>query len=317
VCYKKSMVTGKTLTVMRRSCHVFAFALLSVFAIALSAQNPSTLAEGCRFHDDPTDCKDAFAFFHKLKAAVSANQRESVAIMVGYPLRVSIDNKPVRIATPQSFLDHYDEIVNPAERCAITTSQDSDVWGNWQGYTIDRGAVWWEKSAGKDDEEPGQEIDWTRIPFKLHSFNNINVMTEGCTKFNVVQTLLPNSPGNGKGIVIVDFLAAEAFFSRFQKAVTNNEREKVADMALFPVNLRVGGKRLVAKDKVRFLQLYNSAFLARARSLLLDEHGRDLTVWWEGISDTNALVRFAPVSRTKEFLITQLADSPPKQTTTK
>jgi hypothetical protein len=72
---------------------------------------------------------------------------------------------------------------------------------------------------------------------------------------------------------------------------------------------------LVARDRVRFLQLYSSAFLARARSLLLDEHGSDLKAWWEGISDPNALVRFAPVSGTKEFLIIQLADSPPKQTT--
>ncbi len=237
--------------------------------------------------------------------------------MVQYPLRVLIDNKPVRIATPQLFLAHYDEILNPAERCAIATAKDTDVWGNWQGYTIDRGAVWWEKSAGEKDEKPGKEIDWTKIPFKLQTFNNINVMTEGCTKLNVVQTLLPDSPGNGKGVVISDFRAADAFFSRFQKAVTNDEREKVADMVLYPVNLRVGSKRVVAKDRVHFLQVYDSAFLAQTKSLLLSEHGRDLMAWWEGISDPNVLVKFAPVSGTGEFLITELADSPPKPTTIK
>src|SRR5258707_632871 len=89
-----------------------------------------------------------------------------------------IDDKPVRIAGPQTFLAHYDEIVNPAERCAITTVKDSDVWANSHGYTIDRGALWWEKSASRNDTKPGQEIDWTKIAFKIQSFNNVNVMTQ-------------------------------------------------------------------------------------------------------------------------------------------
>jgi hypothetical protein len=114
----------------------------------MELMEPAT-SEGCRFQDDPADCKDALAFFHKLKAAVSDNQRDAVARMVSYPLMVSIDDKPARIGTRQSFLAHCDEIINPAERCAITVAKDSDVWGNSHGYTIDRGAAWWEKFVAK------------------------------------------------------------------------------------------------------------------------------------------------------------------------
>lgn len=158
---------------MRQSFHIFACALLTILATASGAQNTIPPSESCRFQDDPADCQDAFTFFHKLRETVSANQRDSVARMVQYPLTVLIDDKPVRIATPQSFLAHYEEIINPAERCAITAVKDSDVWSNWQGYTIDRGAIWWEKSATKRDERPGQEINWSRIPFKLKTINNI------------------------------------------------------------------------------------------------------------------------------------------------
>jgi hypothetical protein len=155
------------------------------------------------------------------------------------------------------------------------------------------------------------------VPFKLQTFNNINVMTKACMQLNVVQTLSPDSPGRGKGIVLSDFRPAEAFFSRFQTAVTNDEREKVADMVQYPVKLRVGGKQVIAKDKAHFLQLYDSVFQARTKSMLLGQHGSDLTAWWEGIGDPGALIQFSPVSGTDEFLITALADSPPKPATIK
>ncbi len=302
---------------MRLSYPIFACALLTVLATALAAQNTATSSDGCRFQDDPADCKEAFAFFHELKAAVSANQRDAVARMVSYPLIISIDDKPVRIGTRQSFVAHYDEIINPAERCAITVAKDSDVWGNSHGYTIDRGAVWWEKSAGKNDEKSGQAIDWAKVPFKLQTFNNINVMTKACMQLNVVQTLSPDSSSKGTGIVLSDFRPAEAFFLRFQKAVATDEREKVADMVLYPVKLRVGVKEMAAKDKIHFLQLYDSVFQARTKALLLGHQASDLTAWWEGIGDPGALVQFSPVSGTDEFLITRLADSPPKPATVK
>jgi hypothetical protein len=219
------------------------------------------------------------------------------------------------IATRQSFLAHYDEIVNPAERCAITAAKDSNIWGNWQGYTIGSGVVWWGKEASKDDQKPGQEIDWTGIPFKVKTFKNIDVMTEGCMKLNVVQTLLPNNTGDAKGTVLIDFHPADAFFTRFQKEVGRDDREKVADMVRYPVNLRIGGQQVVATDRARFLQLYDAVFQPLTRSLLLGEHGSDLTVRWEGISDPSTIVEFAPVFGTNEFRITCLADSPRRSTT--
>jgi len=303
---------GFILLPMRRSCHILTWALLTVLTGTLGAQETSPPSESCRFQDDPTDCRDSFLFFHKLRAAVSANQRDAVAHMVHYPLRVYIDDKPVRIAGPQTFLAHYDEIVNPAERCAITTVKDSDVWANSHGYTIDRGALWWEKSASRNDTKPGQEIDWTKIAFKIQSFNNVNVMTQACMQLNVVQTLTPESSGKGKGIILKDFRPAEIFFLSFQKAVATDEREKIADMVQYPVKLRIADKQVIAKDRVRFLELYDSVFKAQTKSLLRGQHGSDLTAWWEGISDTGILVRFSPVGGTDEFLITQLADSPPK-----
>jgi hypothetical protein len=288
-----------------------------VLSTRLAAQDTSPPSESCRSRNDPAECREAFSFFHKLKAAVSSDQRDLVASMVTYPLRVYIDYKPVRIATRESFLAHFDEIINPAERCAITTVKDSDVWSNWQGYTIDRGALWWEKSVSKRDEKPGQEIDWSKIPFKVQSFNNVNVMTKACMQLNVVQTLSPESPGKEKGTVLVDFRPADAFFSGFQKAVADDERERVADMVKYPVKLRVSGKRVVAEDRARFLKLYDSVFKAQTRSMIGGEHGSELTVWWEGIADKKSLVKFAPVSGTDKFFITELADSPPKPATIK
>jgi hypothetical protein len=297
---------------MRGTSQSFFFALLTVLSTPLAAQNTTAAAGGCRLPNDPVDCKEALTFFHNLRAAVIANRRDVVAKMVDYPITVTIDDKPVPIKTPRSFIAHYDQIINPAERCAITQVKDSDVWGNSHGYTIDRGAIWWEKAAGENEAKSGQDIDWTKIPYRLLTINNINVMTEVCMKLNTIRTLSPGSPGPGKGIVLVNFQPAESFFSRLQQAVANGERGEIADMVLYPLHLRIAGKKVVAKDRVRFLELYDSVFKASTKAILQAERARDLTTWWEGIYDSKSLVRFGPISETRDFLITELADAPPK-----
>jgi len=52
---------------MRRSCHILTWALLTVLTGTLGAQETSPPSESCRFQDDPTDCRDSFLFFHKLR----------------------------------------------------------------------------------------------------------------------------------------------------------------------------------------------------------------------------------------------------------
>jgi hypothetical protein len=291
--------------------HVLIYAFLLIWVTESRAQETNPPIGGCRSQSDDADCRDAFVFFHKLKTAISGDQRQQVAEMVRYPISVLIDNKSIEIPTAQAFLVHYDEIINPAEHCAIATAQDVDVWSNAHGYTIDRGAIWWERLTSNPEENPRQEIDWSKIPFKLVTVNNINVVAKGCMELNVVQVLSLKDSAKGHGIVI-RFPQAYSFFSHFQKALANNERERVAEMMRYPLELRMGGRSDIVRGKDQFLELYDSILGAKTKKTLLSESSDDLEAWWEGIADSKDLLQFSPIANTDDFLITMIADSPAK-----
>jgi len=93
--------------------------------------------------------------------------------MMEYPFLTSINHRKVHISTPKKFLLHFDEIFDKGVRCEIAGASDEDVWGNWQGFTIKGGAIWFD-----DIIPPGEKIDikspdyWAKYSFKVITVNN-------------------------------------------------------------------------------------------------------------------------------------------------
>jgi hypothetical protein len=87
------------------------------------------------------DTPKAMAFFEKLRAAVDRDDRDAVAEMVQFPLRV---NGKFRIATRKEFLRVYDRVFDTKVREAIKRQRTECIFGNWQGFMAGRGDVWFE-----------------------------------------------------------------------------------------------------------------------------------------------------------------------------
>jgi hypothetical protein len=160
---------------LRRSlCIVLGFACLAALSVA---QEPGN----CTVHDPSArpDCPGAVAFFHKLQTAVNAGEKNQLAAMVSYPMHTMQNGKTIQVRTRQQFLSQYPKLFTPAVVCAIKTAKDSDVWGNYQGFMVGGGVIWWDAVIPASVKNP--QPDSGKYPFKIISINNGNVMSPGCT----------------------------------------------------------------------------------------------------------------------------------------
>jgi hypothetical protein len=69
---------------------------------------------------------------------------------------------------------------------------------------------------------------------------------------------------------------ARAFLAQLQAAVRANDKEKIADMISYPVNVNSAGKRTRIRTKEIFLARYDTVFNERIRKAILDQSSRCL-----------------------------------------
>ena len=129
---------------LRISCVLAFFAGACAAALAQSAEN---------IHICPTtsrpDCREGVAFFDKFRSAVASDERDIVVSMVHFPLRVQLEGRSALIKNKSQLLRDYDKVFTAAVRCAITGAKRTEVWANWQGYTVVSGVVWWDARAAR------------------------------------------------------------------------------------------------------------------------------------------------------------------------
>lgn len=116
-----------------------------MFSFALLPHAAGQSHEGCG--TSRPDCDEAISFFVRLQNAIRSDKRTDVASLVRYPLRVTLHRKKVLIRNRKDLVQNYRGVFDNAVRCAIENAKRSDVWGNWRGFTVDAGPVWWEKST--------------------------------------------------------------------------------------------------------------------------------------------------------------------------
>ena len=124
------------------------------------------------------DCEQAIRFFRQMQSAVKLDQQDKIASMTNFPLRTSLNGKRTLIRSKQQFLNDYSQIFNDAVRCAIDAAVESDVWGNYQGFMVGRGVIWWDRII--PSSEPHPEQNRAKYPFKIITVNNGDALVPGC-----------------------------------------------------------------------------------------------------------------------------------------
>jgi hypothetical protein len=119
------------------------------------------------------DCAGAIVFFQDLQSAMQRDDRKAIAGMVHYPVRTNLQHKSVRVSSPQQLLAHFDEIFDKGVRCAILIATEKDVWGNWQGFTVSDGVVWFDEIIPANEKPDVSSADyWKKYPIKIKTINN-------------------------------------------------------------------------------------------------------------------------------------------------
>jgi hypothetical protein len=138
------------------------------------ARSHKAQPEGNCTHPDPAtrpDCPGAIAFLAKLQDTLKQNDREAVASLVNYPLLVSVGGR-TRIRSRAQFLANFDRVFNPQVRAAILKANADDVWGNYRGFMVGGGVIWFDGIIPRNDHPDVSAPDyWTKYPFKIITVN--------------------------------------------------------------------------------------------------------------------------------------------------
>jgi hypothetical protein len=149
--------------------------VLLLAALSLSLSTRAHAADGNCTAGDKTarpDCAGAQAFFEQFQTALNANNRKAVVQLIHFPLNTSLSGKRVRIRSAEELLAHYDQIFDPGVRCAVHDAHTDDVWGNYQGFMVGHGAVWFDGVIPSNDKLGVNTPNyWLKYPFKVVTVN--------------------------------------------------------------------------------------------------------------------------------------------------
>jgi hypothetical protein len=143
--------------------------------VACVAGSAVAQAGNCTQTDSSTrpDCPRALAFFHSFQSALQKDDRQAIASLVTYPVLTSLHHKRIRITKRTQLLAHFDDIFDEGVRCSILNATEKDVWGNWQGFTVGGGPVWFDGIIPPNERPHTEAPDyWTKYPFKIKTINN-------------------------------------------------------------------------------------------------------------------------------------------------
>ncbi len=153
-------------------CSLF-FALTTCISPLARAQEHAS--QGNCTHPGPAtrpDCPDAIAFLAKFQDALKSNDHEAVALLVNYPLLLTGAAGRTQIRSRAQLLSSFDGIFAPAVRSAILKATPDDVWGNYQGFMIGDGVIWFDGILPRNQPaHPSATHDSAKYPFKLKTVN--------------------------------------------------------------------------------------------------------------------------------------------------
>jgi hypothetical protein len=81
-------------------------------------------------------------FLTDLQHFVAVDDRPRVAQMVHFPIRITVDNEPLRLQNQDQLLKHYNVAFDPKVKGFIAKQKFSELFCNWKGIMVGRGEIW-------------------------------------------------------------------------------------------------------------------------------------------------------------------------------
>ncbi len=102
------------------------------------------------------------AFYDQIKKAILANDFESFAKSVAYPIEINTSNKAVRVQTKYQLKEYQSLIFNRHLKHALQKHSADSLFKNWQGVMIGDGDIWFSRiearSGTRSDPSSGYRI---------------------------------------------------------------------------------------------------------------------------------------------------------------
>jgi len=112
-------------------------------------------------------------FVKQLQEAFRKGDRRLIASMIEYPLLVTNDRGKRQIRGKQVLLANFGDVFDATTICVIERAKPDELFGNWQGFMIGNGQVWFDKFApAKDSKNTSAPDFWTKYPFKIKTVNH-------------------------------------------------------------------------------------------------------------------------------------------------
>ena len=89
-----------------------------------------------------TDRAAVAEFLTALQTAVAKDDRDAVAELVRYPLRVGSRKRLISVGSRQEFLRRYPMIFTERVKASVAAARLETLFANWQGVMFDSGRVW-------------------------------------------------------------------------------------------------------------------------------------------------------------------------------
>ena len=103
-------------------------------------------------------------FLNRLQNAVRSNDRNAVASMIAYPVRVNSNGKSRSYSNRRALLADYDQVFTARVRSAILNQRFEQLFGRDQGVMIGDGAVWFDHICRNQSCSPPG-------PVRIHAIN--------------------------------------------------------------------------------------------------------------------------------------------------
>lgn len=123
-------------------------ALISLFCAPTLAMIVLAQEEG-RFFMAGLNEPEVEQFFNSFKEAIAARDKQRVAAMLNYPIKVKLAAGGwKRVTRANDFINIYDRVFDEKFTHLIQKTGTKDLWGKWAGVTTPRGEVWFRGIAG-------------------------------------------------------------------------------------------------------------------------------------------------------------------------
>jgi len=127
----------------RQSTHTSLAALLVMVTCSAFALGQSSTAAMDKSVDDLLGDHVKFQqLMTTLQQDVAAHDASGVAILIHYPIGVTIQGKKILLKIPQDFIQNYDSIITPKIAEVIRNQRYEDLLVNYRGAMFGRGELW-------------------------------------------------------------------------------------------------------------------------------------------------------------------------------